>query len=1251
MHRIAGISSTEPSEDIALVEQPSATSLFLTSAKTDIATLSAALADPSLSHWNGQIKALDISALYHPAQIDHYISTTAKEAKLVVIRLLGGRGHWSYGLEQFIKWQSDNKERILIVLAGTADQDESLNSLGSLSIRYSTKLAKLLREGGINNMKVFLKSLLQLRERVDEFDDSFEIEFSEDPIKWDWKTEQGRKIGIIMYKALYQANDLALPKELNKKLRLLGLIPRTLFVSSLRDESIKNAIINLFKREQVELIITTTSFASIEYEERLDKKCLWDGLNIPVLQLLTSSSSIDHWNNSSVGLQPVDLSLQVVLPEIDGRITTRPGAFREKKRIDTLLSSNIEELVPYNKGIEWVARHANKWTLLNNKLNKDKRIVIVLANYPIRDGRIANGVGLDTPRSALNILNWLKDEGYFIDENILPKNSNELINRLLRSRTNSDETKHLTPLDYLPLTNYLKWWSKVDIDVKTFIEKRWGDPTKAIDLDETGFAIIGLQFGNIAILLQPSRGYDSDNITDIHSPDLPPPHRYLAQYLWMRDIFKCNLVIHLGKHGSVEWLPGKGVGISSKCSPDLAMDCIPNVYPFIVNDPGEGSQAKRRTQAVILDHMTPPLGRAKLYGQLDKLESLMDEYYESCQLHSNRSKLLEDKIVTIIRQEKLSNIELDIQPNSLPNNDELFNKIESYLCELKEAQIRTGLHRLGEKPSNEKMIELLLCICRPPTSNYPGLTQEIANKLGLELDPWIDEEGDKLSEKDISRIKRYSDRNFRKVGDAVDFIEEQALYFLTLLIADKCRDEANDSIFQKLALPIYNWLLELPQSEYHKHIKNRLWINLFNSYDHEKKALINVLNGKRIESGPSGAPSRGRQDVLPTGRNFYSVDLRGLPTEAAWDLGRRSSEKLLEIHLLEEGQHLKKMAMSVWGTATMRNGGEDIAELFSLIGVRPVWDGRTRRMVDIEIIPLSILGRPRVDVTLRISGLFRDAFPQLVSWVYIAQMRVSMLDESDEMNPLAKINRRQGFTGRIFGSAPGSYGAGLQALIDSGAWEKREDLGKSYIEWSKWRYDGVNNPILDREGLESSLKDIEVVLHNQDNREHDILDSDDYYQFQGGLSAAIEAINGKKPTLLFGDHSRPERIKITNIEKEISKVVRSRMLNPRWIKGMIKHGYKGGFEMGASVDYLFAYDASTDSVEDWCYEEIYDKWLCNKDVSQFLYDNNPWVLRDISERLLEASNRSMWKTCTISIKDNLKSMLIKSEEKIENSNY
>ena len=578
------------------------------------------------------------------------------------------------------------------------------------------------------------------------------------------------------------------------------------------------------------------------------------------------------------------------------------------------------------------------------------------------------------------------------------------------------------------------------------------------------------------------------------------------------------------------------------------------------------------------------------------------------------------------------------EPGSL---DASLDAADGYLCELKEAQIRLGLHTFGTLPEAERLAELLLCLARAPQPGQPGLTQAIAADLGLNLDPWSDLEESPLEPEDRTCLIAAFDAPgpLRHAGDGVALLEAHALELL----------------HRELGLPGRSPGHEPGErtSRALRHLRASMLPALLACGTAEKEAFLAGLDGRRIAAGPSGAPTRGRPDLLPTGRNFYSVDLRGLPTEAAWDLGRRSAELLLQLHLQEEGDDLRRLALSVWGTATMRNGGEDIAQALALMGVRPVWDGPSRRMVDLEVIPLSLLQRPRVDVTLRISGLFRDAFPQLVDWINRATTLVAALPEEGASNPLAGSARREGHAFRVYGSAPGAYGAGLQGLIDSGQWEERGDLAEAFLNWSGWRYESGGEgglrleAVADRNGLEQRLGEVEVVLHNQDNREHDLLDSDDYYQFQGGLSAAVERVSGRRPDLWFGDHSRSQRPRLHRVEREFDKVLRSRLLNPRWIEAMLDHGYKGGFELAASLDYLFAYDASTGRVPDWGYRALTEQWLSSESVVAQLRQSNPWALRDMAERLLEAHHRGLWQGAEPKHLQHLAGLVLESEALIE----
>ncbi|WP_411870891.1 cobaltochelatase subunit CobN [Vulcanococcus limneticus] len=1267
MHRLAAIpGSTSPLEGPSFVEQPSAPLVVLSSADTDLSGLAALLAArPELP----ELRGLNLAALEHPAVLDHYLRTSLGQTRVALVRLLGGRGHWSYGLEQLRAWAAA-PGRELVVTAGTAEEEQALAELGSVEPELAIALGQCLREGGEANLLAVVTALATLAGGGQPAAPA--VQPSPDPLPFDWRDEPGDRVGVILYRALRQAGDLALAEAILAALRQRGLCPRALWVSGLREGGVQRGVADLLGRERVQVVLCTTSFASVQFEEAGLGAPLWEALDVPVLQVLCSTQGREAWAQSSIGLAPLDLTLQVALPELDGRITTRVGAFKELVGSDGRLATGLHRYEPDRERLEWIAKLAEGWADLRRTPASQRRLALVLANYPTRNARLANGVGLDTPASAAAMLGWLAEAGYDLGEEGLPATGDALIQRLLAGRTNDPESHHRPPLAHLPLPDYERWYGELPEAGRERLEARWGPPAADPSLAAAGFPIQGLRFGRVCLLIQPERGYDRDPSLSYHCPDLPPPHAYLAQYLWLREQAGVQLVCHVGKHGNLEWLPGKGLGLSAQCYPEWALGPMPHVYPFIVNDPGEGSQAKRRAQAVILDHLTPPLGRAGLHGDLRELEALIDEYWEASQLGSERAKILRQQVLT-----RLEELELPVGtsrggaeagdgagaagPRPTPQQDgELrLEAADGYLCELKEAQIRTGLHTFGHLPEPGALAELLLCLARPPVAEGAGITQALAADLGLDFDPWAEAEESPLASADRQRLASLGCVLARHVGDGIAWLEERALELMVELL------EPGQTPGPTPVVPEAQGLVQGAQrlgSGSHspgpataavlERLRGQLVPDLLRCGEAERQGFLKAVAGGRIAAGPSGAPTRGRPDLLPTGRNFYSVDLRGLPSEAAWDLGRRSAELLLELHLQEEGEPLLRLALSVWGTATMRNGGEDIAQALALMGVRPVWDGPTRRLVDLELIPLSELGRPRVDVTLRISGLFRDAFPQLVSWVNRATALVAAQEEPEADNPLAAAARRDGHAGRVYGSAPGAYGAGLQGLIDSGQWEQRRDLGEAFLNWSGWRYDSPSTDqrcegVADRPGLEQRLQAVQVVLHNQDNREHDLLDSDDYYQFQGGLSAATEAVRGTAPALWFGDHSRSQRPRMHRIEREFDKVIRSRLLNPRWIEAMQRHGYKGGFEMAASLDYLFAYDASSGRVPDWSYGALSDRWLADSTVVDFLRRANPWALRDMAERLLEAHHRGLWATAERDQLERLRELVLEAEALVE----
>jgi len=1224
MHRLATIpGGWNPSADgVIFVEQQPAPIVVITAADTDIQTFAAAVTQLPTDF--PELRVVNLLQLQQQLTIDTYAEDVLAKAKVIIVRLIGGQSYWSYGLE-VVQETALATGATLIIIPGDERPDPTLISHSTASLALVNQVWQYFIEAGIENYQNLLKFVA--------------TQFLHHPINYqppqpvprvgvyaDYPRGQSG-VGIIFYRAHYLSGNTAVIDALCQALVTRNLTPIPIFVSSLKEPDVQSELIRYCRG--VDVLLNTTSFSLASLETDTPQVDLWETLNVPVFQVVFSASTREVWETSIQGLTPRDMAMNIALPEVDGRIITRAVSFKAVQTQNTSLQTDVVVYEPEESRINFVADLAARWSKLRQTPIEERKVALILANYPNRNGRLANGVGLDTPASCLEILKALSDAGYNVGT--IPETSDELM-RVLTSGVTNDPDWQGTMRQSLSVADYQSHFQSLPLRVQTGIQNRWGLP------EEDVFAIAGFQFGNIFVGIQPSRGYDRDPSLNYHAPDLEPTHTYLAFYHWVNTHFAANALVHVGKHGNLEWLPGKSVALSENCYPEAVFGAMPHFYPFIVNDPGEGSQAKRRSQAVILDHLTPPMTRAELYGSLQQLEGLIDEYYEAQSLDPGRVGLIRDAIAQLITQENLLQ-DLGIAVERLDDAIvTVLTTADGYLCELKEAQIRDGLHIFGQCPDGQQLRDLIVAIARNPNVKRKGLTRAIAEDWQLDFDPLTADLGETLAYTSNPLLQKC-----RIIGDAVEIIEEYAAELTEAIVEG--REITHDGVTRQELI----W------------VRDRL-LPALRQTDREIINLLRGLNGQYIPSGASGAPTRGRPEVLPTGRNFYSVDIRAVPTETAWDIGRKAAEVLVERYTQEHGEYPKTLGLSIWGTSTMRTGGDDLAQALALIGVQPVWDGVSRRVIDFEILPLSALGRPRVDVTLRISGFFRDAFPNLIDLFDNAVNAVADLDEG-EQNPLAaqvKAETRQweseGLTleqgsarsrYRIFGSKPSAYGAGLQGLIESQNWESDEDLARAYINWSAYAYtrnaEGKSAP----EAFTQRLETMQIVLQNQDNREHDLLDSDDYYQFQGGLTAAVRSVSGNTPEIYFGDNSCTAQPKVRKLSEEISRVYRSRVVNPKWIAGAMRHGYKGAFEMAATLDYLFAYDATTHCVEDFMYEGVAEAYLFDPEVQDFMQKSNPWALRDMSERLLEANQRGLWQQVAPEMLERLRAMVNEAEGVIE----
>ena len=1249
MHRIASNSGNWDTgkNEVVLIEQNQAPIVFLTAADTDIQSLANSL---HLLPDNFQkIRALNILHLKQQVSIDYYSDKVLSKSKVIILRLLGGNSYWNYGLE-VVKNIAELNNISLFVLPGDDISDTILMSHSTVPLYQCNKLWNYISEGGqknwLNALKYISNNCFKTKYNTEEPEivPNFGIYRNND-----WVDNVNQKnVVILFYRSHYLSGNLLPIDSLCESLLSKKLVPLPIFVTSLKDINIQIELIDYLqniKNNSYELLINTTSFsiAKIDNDHKFINN-LWEKLDCPVLQVIFSSSTLQQWNESSQGLTPRDVAMNIALPEIDGKIITRAISFKSVKVWNKDLETNVVIYSPIKDRVDFVVDLTSNYINLKNTPVSERKIAIILANYPNKNGRIANGVGLDTPASCIEILKALEKEGYSIKD--IPTSGDELIKYLTKGVTNDPESKELRVVyQSVSYTEYKQYFQTLPSKIKNEIEERWQHIFNNVDIS---FPISGIQLKNIFIGIQPSRGYDLDPSLNYHAPDLEPTPHYLAYYYWLKNKFKASAIINIGKHGNLEWLPGKSLALSSTCYPEVALGSIPNFYPFIVNDPGEGAQAKRRSHATIIDHLTPPLTRAELYDDLEQLEILIDEYYEAQALDPKRLKIITNSIKKLIVTTKINN-DLGVEKVDSDSLSTFLRLADGYLCELKEAQIRDGLHVFGKCPQNVQLRDLILAIARSPGFNRIGLTTALAKDIKLTFNPLTANLGDSFSD---SIFSTFIPQNLllqlqksSSIGDVVEVLEKYSQNLIENLINGT---EITEIIYFQNTCKEVNWI-------------QKFLIPKLYETDQEVSNLLKGLDGKYVPSGASGTLTRGKVEVLPTGRNFYSVDIRAIPTQTAWAVGKKAAEILVEKYTQDNGEYPKTLAISIWGTSTMRTGGDDIAQVFALLGVKPVWD--RSRVIDYEIIPLSVLGRPRVDVTVRISGFFRDSFPNLILLLSNIIEDLSKLEEEKDANPLAMqvkeeklFWKEKGLTDqqahlkscyRIFGSKPGAYGAGLQGLIEAQNWQDDNDLARAYINWSCYAYDKSGKADKVPEIFEKRLKQLQIVLHNQDNREHDLLDSDDYYQFQGGLTVAIRSITGKNPQTYFGDNSIIDNPKVKLLKEEISKVYRSRVVNPKWIKGIMRHGYKGGFEMAATVDYLFAYDATANCVEDFMYEGIAQKYIFDQDVRQFIEEKNPWALRDISERLLEANQRGLWADVNEKMLDELREVIHEAERIIE----
>ncbi|HEY7014535.1 MAG TPA: cobaltochelatase subunit CobN [Streptosporangiaceae bacterium] len=1148
-------------------------------------------------------------------------------ADVVVVRLLGGEQAWREGLA----WLR-GQDLPVVVVSGEQAPDAALMALSTVPAGVAAQVHEYLAHGGQANLRELPRFLT---DTVLLGGTGFAPPRAAPP----WGIRQparthGRAqadpvaatgapvVGIVYYRAHELAGNTGFVDTLAAAVREAGGRPLPVWCGSLR--SADPGLLDVLRTADA-LIVTVLAAggSAAALAQAGGDEDAWDAgaiaaLDVPVLQALCLTTPRAQWAEADAGLSPVDAATQVAIPEFDGRLIGVPFSFKETG------DDGLPEYVADPERAARVAGTALALARLRHVPPAQRKVAIVLSSYPTKHARIGNAVGLDTPASAVALLRALRQAGYDTGPlagdgalpGIEPPDGDALMHAIIAAGGQDPDWLTSQQLSEavvrIPAARYRDWFAALPAALRESVQQAWGPPPGELYVDfsrdpEGEIVLAALTAGNVVLLVQPPRGFGENPVAIYHDPDLPPSHHYVAAYRWLEQGFGAHAVVHLGKHGTLEWLPGKSLGMSAECAADAVLGNLPLIYPFLVNDPGEGTQAKRRAHATIVSHLVPPMTRAETYGDLARLEQLLDEHASIAALDPAKLPAVRAQIWTLIQAARLDHdLGLDARPHDAEFDDFVLH-VDGWLCEVKDAQIRDGLHVLGAAPAGPERVSLVLAMlqARQVWSGVAGAMPGLRQALGL---------AENASRADTDRAEATA-RALAERMEAEGWPPAAAGRVVAAVLgASGASDETRALVSRLLEFAAAELVPRLAQTA------------------GEIDAVLHALDGGHVPAGPSGSPLRGLANVLPTGRNFYAVDPKAVPSRLAWATGWQLAESLLARYREDTGQWPSSVGLSVWGTAAMRTSGDDIAEALALLGVRPQWDEASRRVTGLEVIGLAELGRPRIDVVLRISGFFRDAFPHVVTLLDDAVTLVAGLDEDPADNllrahvldDLARHDDLRRATSRVFGSPPGSYGAGLLALMDSRSWRDDSDLAEVYALWGGHAYGRGLDGRAAREDMEAAYRRIAVAVKNTDTREHDIADSADYYAYHGGMVAAVRALAGTAPRAYVGDSTRPDQVRTRTLVEESARVFRSRVVNPRWIEAMKRHGYKGAFELAATVDYLFGWDATTGVVADWMFEQLSASYVLDPDTRKFLETSNPWALRGITERLLEAADRGLW---------------------------
>jgi cobaltochelatase CobN len=1039
------------------------------------------------------LRLANLRRLTHPLSVDLYIQKTLSGARGILIRLLGGLEYWRYGVEQ-VSALAAAKGIALAIVPGDGRPDPRLDAASNLPPSTLRRLKTLCDSSGPDSARAALAQLAlaaglpavppvhpaTLHRHGFYVPGAGVVE----PSDLDLAPDGAPIVLVVFYRAFLAASDTNPVDRLISELARRGSRAIGLFAASLKDPESDGWLRHWIARIAPDLIINATAFSA---RGNGGPGSPFDVVDAPVLQVALAGSSREVWIESDRGLSPSDLAIHVVLPELDGRILAGVASFKKVEAADPDLGYARTVHSGDDGRIAAIVARTQAWIALRRTAHADKRLAIVLSAYPGRDDQMAHAIGLDAPESAVEVLNVLCDRGYTVTN--APADGTALIERLK------------TETIRWPLEKYRASLAGLDPALVADLESQWGAPESDPAIADGNFIFKAVHCGHVLVAVQPDRGQRADRAAEYHDPRRSPRHSYVAFYLWLRHVAKCDALIHMGAHGTLEWLPGKSVALSSACWPDALLGATPLIYPFIVNNPGEAAAAKRRLGAVTIGHMTPPIGAGKIPAGLHSIERLLDEYSVAEGLDPRRRDRLARAIIDKSRE---SGLDRDSGLTDAMTPREAVVRLDSFVCDVKSTLVADGLHIFGRAP--------------PPAENQAAMPFEACAAA-------------------------------------------------------------------------------------------------------ERAALLAALDGKHVAPGPAGSPWRGRRDVLPTGRNLFTIDTRAVPSRTAAEQGHRLADALLTRHLQDHGEYPRHVMLDLWSSATMRTAGEEFAMALRLMGVAPVWDSTSDRVAGFDVITLAMLGRPRIDVTLRISGLFRDVFSTLPAMFEQAAAALAARDEPDEENPY-----RAAAGPRVFGPAPGDYGVGVVEAVTEFTPATAEDAGEAWLADSAFAYGGARDGMAVRPALEQRTAITDAFVHAQDLPEADLLSAPDYAAHEAGFAAAARRLGGASPTLYHIDTSNLDAPRMRTLPEEIARVVRGRATNPRWLAGQLRHGFRGAAEIASTLDQMALFAHLAGAVESHHFDLYYDATLGDDEVRRFIEQANPEAAAAMRQRFQQLRDAGYWTT-------------------------